>query len=296
MWSGSDEDYFRLYATAAKAIKAEFPKLMVGGPAMGGVGEVASSEVGRGEFRPSDFLKAFLSACRSRKAPLDFFSWHTYSDDPHVYAVKARGIRRQLDAEGFNKTEIHLNEWNYIPGNDWSPLLVEGQGERREKWYAEMGSERGAAFVASVLIDLQDSPVDVANFYTGDSSPFGLFSRHGVPKKTFYAMKAFHLLLSTPRRIVTPPSNASRIAWCAGMNNEQTELSILVSNYRSPERWLDLNVDKLPWKSRPTWKAFAVDEQHNLEPVEPTSVDEGLRMRFEITAPCVLLIQLQRAD
>src|SRR4051794_1736392 len=39
-WTGSDEDYFRLYATAAKAIKARFPNARVGGPAAGNVGRV----------------------------------------------------------------------------------------------------------------------------------------------------------------------------------------------------------------------------------------------------------------
>jgi hypothetical protein len=200
MWTGSDDDYFRLYTTVAKGIKAQFPALLVGGPAAGGTGDVVN-----GELHPTAFLAGFLNACRVKSAPLDFFSWHTYSDDPHIYTVKARAIRRWLDEQGFRKTEIHLNEWNYLPGNDWGPLLVAGQGAPREKWYAEMGSARGAAFVASVLIDLQDSPVDIANFYTGDSSPFGLFSRHGVPKKTFYAMKAFRKLLDTQRRIATTP-------------------------------------------------------------------------------------------
>ncbi len=291
MWTGSDDDYFRLYVTAAKGIKAQFPGLMVGGPAAGGTGDVV-----HGELRPTAFLTGFLNACRTKSAPLDFFSWHTYSDDPHIFAVKARAIRRWLDEQGFRKTEIHLNEWNYLPGNEWGPLLVAGQGIPREKWYAEMGIARGAAFIAAVLVDLQDSPIDVANLYSGDSSPFGLFSRHGVPKTTFHAMKAFRKLLDTPRRIAATTSDGTTFATCAGINAEQSEISILTSNYRGKDRLLDVSVEKLPWPSRPTWKAFLVDDEHNLEPVEPISVDDSpLRLRFNLAAPGVLVIQLHRS-
>ena len=75
-----------LYVTAAKGIKAQFPGLMVGGPAAGGTGDVV-----HGELRPTAFLTGFLNACRTKSAPLDFFSWHTYSDDPHIFSRSRPG-------------------------------------------------------------------------------------------------------------------------------------------------------------------------------------------------------------
>ncbi len=45
MWSGSDDDYYRLYGTAAKAIKSQFPDLQVGGPAVGATGEVVDDRL-----------------------------------------------------------------------------------------------------------------------------------------------------------------------------------------------------------------------------------------------------------
>src|SRR5262245_10791984 len=42
MWSGSDQDYFRLYRIAARAIKKHNPQLKVGGPAVGYSGELRS--------------------------------------------------------------------------------------------------------------------------------------------------------------------------------------------------------------------------------------------------------------
>ena len=159
-----------------------------------------------------------------------------------------------------------------LPARDSARKVVRRNGQRR-----------GAAFIAAVLVDLQDSPIDVANLYSGDSSPFGLFSRHGVPKTTFHAMKAFRKLLDTPRRIAATTSDGTTFATCAGINAEQSEISILTSNYRGKDRLLDVSVEKLPWPSRPTWKAFLVDDEHNLEPVEPISVDDSpLRLRFNL--------------
>src|SRR5204863_6401342 len=110
MWSGSDEDYLRLYKTAARRIKAAYPKLKVGGPAVGFSGQFKN-----GQFEPSAFVLAFLEMCRREAVPLDFFSWHCYTSDPSELARRSHAIRRLLDSQGFNSTESHLNEWNYLP-------------------------------------------------------------------------------------------------------------------------------------------------------------------------------------
>ncbi len=234
---GAREEFYRLYSTAAKGIKKAFPDLMVGGPAVGATGEVVE-----GKLQPHPFLQGLLKHCQSTGAPLDFFSWHTYTDDPWLYAKKAKAIRAWLDTEGFTKTEIHLNEWNYLPHNDWGPLLVDGQGEPREKWYEEMGSARGAAFLTMVLIDLQESPIAVANFYSGDTSPFGLFSRHGVPKKSFYGMKAFRQLLDTPERLQVVREEGSKLAICAGKNAAGDEMRILVSQFQGKQHFYQITI------------------------------------------------------
>ena len=178
MWTGTPEEFFRLYVTTAKAIKKRWPDLKVGGPALGYQGEYKD-----GKLRPSAFLTDFLAAVRRAGAPLDFFSWHLYSADPAEPARRARAVREFLDAAGFPATESHLNEWNYLPGNDWKPMTA-GQGEERERWYARQGGAEGAAFVVAALIGLQDAPLDVGCFYSADSQPFGMFSLHGYPRRT----------------------------------------------------------------------------------------------------------------
>lgn len=288
MWTGTDADYYRLYATAAKGIKSRFPDLKVGGPSVGAIGEVVD-----GRWQPSEFLSGFLQHCKSTSAPLDFFSWHTYTNDPKVYAIKAKAIRKWLDENGFDKTEIHLNEWNYLPGNEWNPLSVRGQGQARDDWYTEMGGPNGGAFLLNVLIDIQDSPIDLANYYSGDTNAFGLFSRHGTPKKTFYAMKAFRELLKTPHRLSVISPQGIQPVICAGENAEQSELTILVSNFRGKAQSLDLVLENLSQAGRPEIHAFVIDESRQLDPVEATlTKGSPLYIQSSIPASGVLLIKL----
>ncbi|MHB1036679.1 MAG: GH39 family glycosyl hydrolase [Pirellulales bacterium] len=292
MWSGSDQDYYRLYAVASKAIKARFPDLMVGGPAVGYSGDLVGED-----FKPTAFTAGFLAACKAQSAPLDFFSWHRYSDDPASFARQARGVRKLLDQYGFTKTESHLNEWNYLPNNDWSPMLAAGQGLPRERWYAEMGGPRGAAFVVTTLLGLEDSPVDAANFYAAEVQGFGLFSIHGVPKKTFYAMKAFKLLTDTPARVAAEGGQSSGMAIAAGLNRDKTELRVLVSNYKSAGGSVKLTVKNVPWDSPTEWEMFIVDAQHDLERVRVGVFSgNGLTWSETMPAPSVYLIKLRKSQ
>jgi xylan 1,4-beta-xylosidase len=289
MWTGNDEEYFRLYETAAKAIKARWPELKVGGPSVGYTGRIKD-----GRFEPGDFLLRFLERCRDRKLPLDFFSWHLYTNDPSECMVRAQGLRSLLDRSGFAQTELHFNEWNYLPGNDWSPMMgPQALGAARERFYNEIGGAPGAAFTACVLLNLQDTPVDVANYYVSDNHGFGLFTFHGTPRKNFYAMKAFRRLLDTPLRVEVSGGRPDALAACAGLNRAKTEAGLLIGNYRlaSPPR---LVVRNLPWNGPTQFELFVVDATRNLEAARRgTLPPEGLDLAAELKAPAVVLVTLK---
>ena len=55
--------------------------------------------------------------------PLDFYSWHMYKTDAHAVGKIARDVRGLLDANGFERTESILGEWNYVrtfkAGGEW---------------------------------------------------------------------------------------------------------------------------------------------------------------------------------
>ena len=290
MWTGTDDDYFRLYTVTAKAIKARYPDLAVGGPSAGWSGPVEGERL-----QPTPFAAGLLAACKREGAPLDFFSWHIYTNDPAAVAARARATRRWLDESGFSKSESHLNEWNYLPSNDWRPMMLEGQGKGREAWYAAIGGAPGAAFTACVLAGLQDSPVDVANYYTADFQDFGLFTRHGAPKKTFYAFKAFKALLDAPLRVGATGGESGRLAVAAGMARDKASATILVSNLRSAQDKIALAVKNLPWPGPTACDVFILDAARDLAKVREAAMPAGdLALSEDLKAPGVCLIRLHK--
>jgi xylan 1,4-beta-xylosidase len=91
-WSGTPEEYFRLYDVTARAVKAVDPALRVGGP--------ASSAAG--------WVEELLTHLEGSGAPLDFVSTHVYGNAP-------LDIRPILARHGRADAEIWWTEWGVHP-------------------------------------------------------------------------------------------------------------------------------------------------------------------------------------
>lgn len=288
MWTGTPEEFFELYGVTAQEIKRRWPDLKVGGPSIGDTGRFHD-----GVFEPGEFLMRFLDYCADNTVPLDFFSWHRYSGEPWDYAKRARAIRGVLDARGFYRTESHCNEWNYLPREDWMPMMRDGQGEVREQWAAEVQGIKGAAFAAWVLMSLQDAPVDMANFYTAEVQMFGMFNMHGVPQKTYYAFKAFSELLKTPSRVWASECMRGEVALCAGLSEDGASGAVLLSSFKGEDEPVELELLGLPWRGEVGFQLELVDEGHNLTAVREGRVEAGGRVRLpELQRPAVVLLRL----
>ena len=288
-WDGTAEDYYRLYATAARAIKAKWPELKVGGPAAAGLGRINGCKL-----TPSPFLRGFLEYCRKESVSVDFLSWHMYTADATAPVRGTQGLRAVLDEFGMQKTEIHLNEWNYLPGNSWRPMLSRNPAAL-QKWFDDAGSVRGAAFVACVLLGLQDAPLDMGNFYTGDNGAWGLFNHLGVPKKTYYAFRGFKTLVDHPLRVAVEGGKPGELAAVAGMNSDATELTLLVGNYKSTEGRIEISLENLPWHGPSRCELLVLDENHDLEPFRKLSAEGStLQVVQDLPAPGVLLVCVRK--
>lgn len=233
MWTGNDAQYFDLYRTAATGLKQSFPNLKIGGPAVGFSGSIEN-----GRFRPSEFVTNFLTMCRRDRVPLDFFSWHCYTADPAELVWRARAIRELLDSYGFQKTESHLNEWNYLPENSWAALSKNAPAEKRDRFHKAMTGSAGAAFIAAALINLQDAPVDVCNLFHGETGLFGLFNEQGVPCENVNAIRSFATLVRLGKRAkvtatfpalaATDPTTHQSVALIANASDQDIEIAATI--------------------------------------------------------------------
>ena len=154
-WIGTYEQFYEFFVTAANHLKETFPEIKVGGSG----------------FDPHDYndeyLKAFLNRMtRDSRTPMDFFSWHNYTNDPREYGKFAVKMRALLDRYGYSETQTHLNEWNYVRG--WKEDFVYS--------IEQIIDIKGATYDCAVMAVCQNAPVDLLMYYDARPCPFnGIF-------------------------------------------------------------------------------------------------------------------------
>jgi xylan 1,4-beta-xylosidase len=118
-WTGSMQEYYQLYASCAKVLKAFDSSLIVGGPATA---------------NPSEALP-FASWCRDHQVPLDFLSYHSYPQNEACQYASAEespskpgmhfvdvisATKADLAEAGFGDLPLIMTEWNtQSQGADW---------------------------------------------------------------------------------------------------------------------------------------------------------------------------------
>ncbi|MBQ6824494.1 MAG: hypothetical protein IJP27_07560 [Clostridia bacterium] len=171
MWVGTAEQYYELYAVTAKHLKACFgDAIKVGGYASSGFYAIFNDPEKYGvpvafqkNYRERyvwflTFYFGFLDYVKAQNAPLDFFSWHSYSEVDRTVAVE-QFVERSLRERGFD-CEIHLNEWNNA--HSWEGI----------------GTAYAAAHAAAMLLAMQNTEAAMLNYYdarVGASSYGGMF-------------------------------------------------------------------------------------------------------------------------
>jgi len=284
MWTGTPRQYFDLYRTAATAIKAYNPDLKIGG-------QVA--------FVKGSYTRPFLAYCRDQKLPLDFFSWHRYSDTPTDLMDDARLVRSLLDEYGFKKAESLCTEWRpMIEGfNKVSWKQGKPPGSVRAA-FARNRNHESAAFAASALMQMQDVPLDRAHYYTADDSPWSMFDEFGEPGKVFFAFKAFHQLLQTPNRVaVGGAPGGNGVSACCGMADDGKSAALLLSNYRGKTADLQIALKDFPLGGDVKVERFVVDETHDYAPLDPLSLADSDRvLRLSLPPATVMFVRLSASS
>ncbi len=256
MWAGTFEQYMELYKTASKAIRQYDSKLMVGGYAAA--------------FVQTPNMEKFLAFVERERLPLDFFSWHTYADNPEIILKNARVVRSMLDMHGLETTESHCNEWNYIKVEtpDFMDIFAPGSEAIRKKTFEKTRGMEGAAFAAAVLASFQDSSVDIANYYDGQPTNLfcGLYDCYGAPEKPFYAFKAYKKLYDCGIQAEAEIAvGTDGLYCCAAVGESGKEACILLSNCYADIRDYSIKLAGLNAGQKYLLEKYVLDEDRNLE-------------------------------
>ena len=135
------------------------------------------------EFRV-EFIHEFFRYIKAHNAPLDFFSYHSYSSVEQA-AKEVRYYDAILEKYGYAYAERHLNEWNTcctIPGANW-----------REKDHLAFASNNLA-----MMLKMQHEKVDTLYYYDAGITRFpfaGLFNCETLmPTNSYFAFHMFNTL------------------------------------------------------------------------------------------------------
>ncbi len=221
LWRGTFEQYMELYGVTATHLKKCFPHLKIGGyGSCGYYAAVGSDRVpaANSSRRMTYFVECshkFLKAARDKNWPLDFFSFHSYSDVKEALR-QIRFANEHLDSYGFtkDKCERHFNEWLPNPR----------QGN--------LGTPYQAAGVAAELIGLQNGPCEVACVYDarcgiGAYSP--LFNPMTLkPHKAYYAFMAFNELRKLKNAVACASNDGDVFAAAAAADGKA---AVMIVNY-----------------------------------------------------------------
>lgn len=228
-WRRSRDEFVALFCTTGLALRAAFPTLRIGGP---GFTQAASTD-----FSANGWMSALLDQVALRGAPLDFLSYHIYSNDTAQPAQMATQLCAQLDARGLTATKIYLTEWNTEV--DAKKDLARAQALRN-------GAE-GAATLTAQWIALQDAPVDGVFHYRGSdpnsntAEDYGLFFADGTAKPAAWAFAAWAELAATTSRLTTMVEGDTAVRALTG-SDATGYVTMLVVNYAStPTTWTPID-------------------------------------------------------
>lgn len=194
-WTGTMEDYYKLYASCAKVLKSFNPELIVGGPASAGATEVVP----------------FATWCRDNEVPLDFVSYHGYPQGeagsyssleespskPGMHFVEnVQSAKRELVENGFGDLPVLMTEWNTQAhdkdwkvkwvGNEHVNDLFAGAAVCHLVHSCENDLDMMAWWVASDVFEEGGPQVEP---YGGRFQYYGMLTIDGVPKSSFHAFK-----------------------------------------------------------------------------------------------------------
>jgi xylan 1,4-beta-xylosidase len=190
-WAGSQQDYFKLYTYAARAIKSVNSNYKVGGPATAGAA----------------WIPEMIAYCATNKVPLDFVSTHAYGvnqgfldefgstgtvlakDD---WAVSRDVIknRKEISESAMPNLELHYTEWSssYTPADPTHDSYhqaayilqklkqIGGTAQSMSYWvFTDIFEEAGPRFEA---------------FHGG----FGLMNTQGIKKPAYFAYQFLNSL------------------------------------------------------------------------------------------------------
>ncbi len=271
-WTGTREELLDLYETLAVTLRAAFPNHEFG---IGGLGVGLPMNTMGGQ---NWVLQEMVSRSSANGIPLDFLSWHTYTEPStsmRFYPV-VDTLRADLAAGGLSNVELFVTEWNL-----WGPPTGHPRAIEHDTSHAAANMAGFLAAIPDVGLDghtfflLQDDTgLDKAITDLTGANP-GAITRRGVFKPAWRILE-FMLPMSQEQRIeVQWPQNEWAVSVYATRSGDRVR--VVISNDCLEPDWVWSEGCKergtLPGK---LWTAIVVLNRNGLDVTYDNLLKTGL--------------------
>lgn len=219
-WTGSQQDYFKLYQYSAQAIKSVNPAYKVGGPATAGAA----------------WVPEMIAFCKNNSVPIDFISTHAYGVrqgfldehgssgtvlDKNEWSVSGDVLnsRKQIQNSAIPGLELHYTEWSssYTPADPLHDSYHEAAYILKK--LKQVGSAANSMSYWTFTDIFEESGPRFTPFHGG----FGLMNIEGIKKPAFFAYSFLNKLGETEL------ANRDSSSWAC--KNHKGDVQLLLWDY-----------------------------------------------------------------
>lgn len=215
-----------------------------------------------------DSMVPYLKAVAAAHLPLDFYSWHRYANTPYLGPDGAEGnlpddVYKALAKRNSKATPVDFaQEIDQVRAKVGATLAGSGLKPKFliDEWNVSAGGydvrhddAEGAAFDTGILIEMERSGLDGADFYRAVSGSkdrpgdWGLVSSKGAPKPAWWVFRAWDAMPGT--RLATRDEPVSGL-FARGVHESGGCVDVLLANFvatGSPARNVSVDLaGKLP--------------------------------------------------
>lgn len=215
-WTGTQQEYFKLYEYAARGIKSVNPAYKVGGPATAGAAWVPET----------------IEFCSKNNVPLDFISTHTYgvnqgyldefgtsgtvlSKDEASISGDVINSRKQISNSAMPKLELHYTEWS----SSYTPSDPIHDSYHSAAYILQKLKQVGNAANSISYWVFTDIFEEAGPRFTPFHGGFGLLNTQGIKKPAYFSYSLLNKLGETELQ------NKDTSSWVC--KNEKGDVQIL---------------------------------------------------------------------
>ena len=246
-WGGTAKEFYELFCITYKHLKACFPHLKIGGPAVSGIKE--------------DWIAGLFNRMKEYGLEPDFFSWHVYSSTVERIQSHIHRVRKLLDDFGFTKTESILNEWNYVKGWEGDAWIYSLKMEK---------SLKGSALIAATMCMSPYEALDNLMYY--DARPCGMNGRVCTDfvfecLKGYYPFYMFNQLYKQENAVAVERESAD--IWAAAAKGDEQNVMLCYYNDddNAPAKTVKVEFKNVENAGGVKLEYYCLDNEHDCTPV-----------------------------